>query len=68
MILIYIYIYIYIYTGNRWNKDKLVPYRELLDRIESRFGHMQKLVDDPNDTTKVIIYLNIGIQVTFFCK
>ncbi|KAI7848772.1 hypothetical protein BDC45DRAFT_298691 [Circinella umbellata] len=40
------------FDGNRWNKDKLVPYRELLERIETRFGSMQKLVDDPNDTTK----------------
>ena len=40
------------FDGNRWNKDKLVPYRELLNRIESRYGQLDKLVDDPNDTTK----------------
>ncbi|KAI9495219.1 hypothetical protein BDB00DRAFT_927661 [Zychaea mexicana] len=40
------------FDGNRWNKDKLVPYRELVDRIETRFGRLTKLVDDPNDTTK----------------
>ncbi|KAI8145290.1 putative molybdopterin cofactor synthesis protein A [Fennellomyces sp. T-0311] len=40
------------FDGNRWKKDKLVPYRELLGRIETRFGQLDKLVDDPNDTTK----------------
>lgn len=39
--------------GNRWNKEKLVPYRELIERIEKRFGGLHKLSDDPNDTTKV---------------
>ncbi|KAI9316869.1 molybdopterin cofactor synthesis protein a [Dichotomocladium elegans] len=40
------------FDGNRWNKDKMIPYRELIDRIESRFGRLVKLSDDLNDTTK----------------
>ncbi|KAI8394173.1 uncharacterized protein BYT42DRAFT_553608 [Radiomyces spectabilis] len=40
------------FDGNRWNKEKLVPYQELLDRIQSTFGHLDKLQDDANDTTK----------------
>ncbi|KAF7723113.1 Molybdenum cofactor synthesis protein 1 [Apophysomyces ossiformis] len=40
------------FDGNRWNKDKLVPYKELIRRIESIYGNLIKLKDDPNDTTK----------------
>ncbi|KAG0181137.1 Molybdenum cofactor synthesis protein 1 [Apophysomyces sp. BC1034] len=40
------------FDGNRWNKDKLVPYKELIRRIESMYGQLTKLNDDPNDTTK----------------
>lgn len=43
----------HVMIGNRWNKEKLVPYRELIERIERRFGSLHKLSDDPNDTTKV---------------
>jgi len=40
------------FDGNRWNADKLVPYKEMIQDIEARFGKLQKLSDDPNDTTK----------------
>ncbi|KAI8887082.1 molybdenum cofactor biosynthesis prote [Backusella circina FSU 941] len=40
------------FDGNRWNRDKLVPYQELIRRIESMYGRLDKLNDDRNDTTK----------------
>ncbi|KAK4511110.1 uncharacterized protein ATC70_012321 [Mucor velutinosus] len=40
------------FDGNKWNRDKLVPYRELMDRIESMYGILTKLGDGTNDTTK----------------
>ncbi|KAI8068369.1 hypothetical protein BC940DRAFT_273342 [Gongronella butleri] len=41
------------FDGNRWQRDKLVPYRELVDRIESVYGRMEKCTDDAHDTTKL---------------
>jgi cyclic pyranopterin phosphate synthase len=38
--------------GNRWNADKLVPYKDLIRDIEGKYGRLQKVSDDPNDTTK----------------
>ncbi|KAG1449493.1 hypothetical protein G6F56_008625 [Rhizopus delemar] len=40
------------FDGNRWNKNKLVPYHELLGRIETSLGSLQKVKDGENDTTK----------------
>ncbi|ORE22234.1 molybdenum cofactor synthesis 1, isoform CRA_a [Rhizopus microsporus] len=40
------------FDGNRWDKNKLVPYAELKGNIESKFGRLVKVRDGPNDTTK----------------
>ncbi|CAO3583785.1 unnamed protein product [Absidia cylindrospora] len=41
------------FDGNRWKKEKLVPYLELVERIETSFGtRMMKCKDDAHDTTK----------------
>jgi GTP 3',8-cyclase / cyclic pyranopterin monophosphate synthase len=40
------------FDGNRWKTSKMVPYKELIDAIERELGPMEKLKDDPNDTTK----------------
>ncbi|KAI9284688.1 hypothetical protein BC943DRAFT_58740 [Umbelopsis sp. AD052] len=40
------------FDGNRWNADKLVPYKDLIRDIEGKYGRLQKVSDDPNDTTK----------------
>jgi len=42
-----------IITGNKWSEKKLVPYQELIGEIEQRFQKLERLTDDPNDTTKV---------------
>ncbi|OAD06290.1 hypothetical protein MUCCIDRAFT_26375 [Mucor lusitanicus CBS 277.49] len=42
------------FDGNKWNRDKLVPFKELVDRIESMYGRLDKLGDGLNDTTKAM--------------
>lgn len=41
------------FDGNKWNQNKLVPFKELVNRIESMYGSLNKLKDSANDTTKV---------------
>ncbi|KAI8089737.1 uncharacterized protein BX664DRAFT_262972, partial [Halteromyces radiatus] len=50
------------FDGNRWKKEKLVPYQELVDRIEQTLGKMMKCKDDAHDTTK--LYQVSGYQGT----
>ncbi|KAI7902374.1 uncharacterized protein BX663DRAFT_510905 [Cokeromyces recurvatus] len=40
------------FDGNKWKSDKLVPYKELIHKIESIYGRMNKVGDALNDTTK----------------
>ncbi|CAO3617858.1 unnamed protein product [Cunninghamella echinulata] len=40
------------FDGNKWRRDKLIPYKELIDDIEKKYGPLIKGKDDPNDTTK----------------
>ncbi|KAI9283355.1 hypothetical protein BY458DRAFT_543624 [Sporodiniella umbellata] len=40
------------FDGNKWNKDKMVPYKELIERIIVKLGPLTKLQDSKNDTTK----------------
>ncbi|EGD80518.1 molybdenum cofactor synthesis 1 isoform 2 [Salpingoeca rosetta] len=39
------------FDGNRWNMDRFVSYKEMLERIEQRFT-LTRLSDHPNDTSK----------------
>ncbi|KAE8269484.1 hypothetical protein A4X09_0g2858 [Tilletia walkeri] len=40
------------FDGNKWQMGKLVSYRDLLDRIQHKFGPLERLRDDDNDTSK----------------
>jgi len=41
------------FYNNKWNTDRLVNYREMLERIEGYYGtSLTRLEDAPNDTTK----------------
>lgn len=40
------------FDGNKWNKQKLVSYIEMLDVIRARFPEFRKLADSENDTSK----------------
>lgn len=50
------------FDGNRWNDEKVLPYHELIARVESEFSIL-KLKDDLHDTTKK--YKIYGSQGTF---
>jgi molybdenum cofactor biosynthesis enzyme MoaA len=42
------------FDGNKWNTKKMVPYREMLKLIALKYdlNDIEKLQDDPNDTSK----------------
>ena len=50
------------FDGNRWQKEKVLTYQQILQTIESRYDVI-KLKDDVNDTTKK--YIVPGHQGTF---
>lgn len=37
---------------NKWNSKKFVSFKEMKDIIEQKFGKLQKVQDEPHDTTK----------------
>lgn len=41
------------FSGNRWEDQKMVPFRELRDRIQHHFTQFHPLENQPNDTSKV---------------
>ncbi|XP_053663786.1 molybdenum cofactor biosynthesis protein 1 [Anopheles marshallii] len=40
------------FTGNRWDTDKMVSYRTMLDTIRARYPAFEPLPNGPNDTSK----------------
>ncbi|CAJ0827413.1 8063_t:CDS:2 [Entrophospora sp. SA101] len=40
------------FDDNKWNKKKFVPYKELLENIQTKYHNIQRLSDDLNDTSK----------------
>ncbi|MCW2119521.1 GTP 3',8-cyclase MoaA [Flavobacterium sp. 7A] len=42
------------FDGNKWNKDKLVSYAEIMNQTHDKYGitKVERLVDKPNDTAK----------------
>ncbi|KAG6036999.1 hypothetical protein E4U40_007391 [Claviceps sp. LM458 group G5] len=40
------------FDGNRWNKNKMLGYSEMLDMIREQHPGLQKVVDHKNDTSK----------------
>lgn len=44
------------FDGNHWGQNKLVPYKELLQKIINRYPDLQRLQDGPNDTSKVRVF------------
>jgi cyclic pyranopterin phosphate synthase len=42
------------FDGNKWNKDKLVSYAEIINQANDKYGitKVERLVDKPNDTAK----------------
>ncbi len=44
------------FDGNKWNFHKMVPYKEMIDIITTRWPDFHRLQDGPNDTAKVSPY------------
>lgn len=42
------------FGGNKWNSKKLVTYRELVEKIETRYPNFGELKNDFNETSKVM--------------
>ncbi|XP_060526061.1 molybdenum cofactor biosynthesis protein 1 [Cylas formicarius] len=40
------------FTGNEWAENKMVPYREMVDKIRTKYVDFGEWVDGPNDTSK----------------
>lgn len=40
------------FDGNKWNKNKMVSYSEMLDRIREKYPNVEKVQDHKNDTSK----------------
>ncbi|KAG5930599.1 hypothetical protein E4U53_002204 [Claviceps sorghi] len=40
------------FDGNRWNKNKMLGYSEMLEMIREQHAGLQKVVDHKNDTSK----------------
>ncbi|KAK8042116.1 molybdopterin cofactor biosynthetic protein [Apiospora rasikravindrae] len=40
------------FDGNKWNKNKMVSYSEMLDRIREKYPTVEKVQDHKNDTSK----------------
>ncbi|KAK8090006.1 hypothetical protein PG997_004967 [Apiospora hydei] len=40
------------FDGNKWNKNKMVSYSEMLDRIREKYPTVEKVKDHKNDTSK----------------
>ncbi|KAF9163793.1 Molybdenum cofactor synthesis protein 1 [Actinomortierella ambigua] len=53
------------FGGNKWKENKLVPYQELIQRIQKVHPTFKKLVDDANDTSKAYHVPGFAGQVGF---
>lgn len=40
------------FDGNRWSKQKMLGYQEMLAAIQAHYPNIQKVQDHPNDTSK----------------
>ncbi|KFM61898.1 Molybdenum cofactor biosynthesis protein 1, partial [Stegodyphus mimosarum] len=53
------------FNGNKWNKNKLVPYFEMVNRIKNEFPELQRIADQPHDTSKAYKVPDFKGQIGF---
>lgn len=53
------------FDGNKWNREKLVPYQEQLAAIRHRYPTIHKISDHPNDTSKAYRVEGYAGQIGF---
>lgn len=42
------------FTGNKWEMEKMVPYKEMVDLIRTKWPNFQQLINGSNDVSKVL--------------
>lgn len=42
------------FTGNKWEVEKMVPYKQMVDLIRAKWPNFQQLINGSNDVSKVI--------------
>lgn len=50
------------FGGNKWNTDKLVPYKEMMHAIKNRYPNIQRL-DSSNFITAKVIFIILSIDI-----
>lgn len=45
------------FEGNKWNDKKMVPYKEMLEIIRTKYSNLERSEDSSNDTSKVKAFL-----------
>jgi cyclic pyranopterin phosphate synthase len=53
------------FSGNKWNKSKFIPYRELLEIIRDQFPNLVTLPNQANDTSKAFKVPDFVGQIGF---
>lgn len=53
------------FDGNKWNLKKMVPYKELMSMISSRWPDLERLTDLNNDTSKAWKVKGFSGQIGF---
>lgn len=53
------------FDGNKWNFNKFVPYTEMLESISARWPDVERMSDQPNDTSKAYKVPGFTGQVGF---
>ena len=48
------------FDGNKWNMKKMVPYQEMVEIIQKKWPHFERVQDrdTANDTSKVVVLVN----------
>ncbi|XP_031617844.1 molybdenum cofactor biosynthesis protein 1 isoform X2 [Contarinia nasturtii] len=53
------------FTGNKWDTEKMVTYREMLSTIREKYSDFHELPNKPNDTSKAYKVKNFKGQIGF---
>ncbi|XP_033102704.1 molybdenum cofactor biosynthesis protein 1-like isoform X2 [Anneissia japonica] len=56
------------FDGNRWNNNKVVPMKEMVEIIERKWPDLQRISDQPNDTSKAYKVPGFKGQVGFIAS
>lgn len=43
------------FSGNKWEVDKMMTYKDMVNTIKQNYPEFQTLPNHPNDTSKVVL-------------